>query len=142
MTTYITGNHPEKERARKLLNEAIAIDKAIDKEGRIKSRKLKPLYKHTVMVDTYKEWGEGDSIEGLRIVSKLMNKDIFDAHMQRYGSIFNPPDESKRSVFYHRINGVLLHKCGGWLLLKENAIVSDSDWDKILVCNIPKELLR
>ena len=143
MSMYITGTHPEKERARKLLDEAKAIDKAIDKEGREKGYKLKPLYIHSVEAETYKDHtGTDDNIEGLRITSKLTNKDIFDAHMTMYGSIYNPPDEGKHSVFYHRINRVLLHKCGGWLILKDNAIVSDSQWARLLAGDIPKNLLR
>ena len=144
--TYITGTHPEKERARKLLDEAKAIDKAIDKEGRTKGSKLKPVYHHTVEAETYTDHWNNDAkvkgIKGLRITSKLTNRDIFDRHMDMYGSIYNPPDETKHSVFYHLTNGVLLHKCGGWLLLKENAIVSDSQWARLLAGDIPNELLR
>jgi len=80
--------------------------------------------------------------EHIRIEAVLENPEIFDEHLNIFGSLSNPPEERRLSVEYYRVNNVLLYKHGGWILLKKDAICSDADWHSLLNGIVPAELLN
>jgi hypothetical protein len=76
--------------------------------------------------------------ECIRITERLVNKHEKDAWMDRYGSISGFWDEARTSVVYCRINGILCHASGGYLILKTPQPCSDSEWEQIKLGNYAK----
>lgn len=76
-------------------------------EQRIERDSLKPIYLyHTEMT----------SRGGIRVIGELQNKNIFDAHMEKYHSITNPPEERTGGIeFILTIDMYLVSMGGGWI---------------------------
>jgi hypothetical protein len=94
--------------------------------------KLTPEYNYEVIVI---------DPETIKIIRKLANPKVFDEHLDIFGSLNNPPSDQETSVTYYRVNTVLLHKNGGYLILKDDAICSDEDWQSLLNGVIPQHLI-
>lgn len=82
------------------------------------------------------------------IVGTLTNFAAFDAHLERWGSIFNPPEEKIRSITYYLSilgeKGVVLSTNGGWKILLEDLVVDVEEWKKVRnsTLSLPSEWLR
>lgn len=78
--------------------------------------------------------------ECLRVVGLLENEEEVKKHLATYGTS-NVWDRVKNSVIYYRINGILLHDGGGWLLLQDKVACNDEQWESLKQGNIPEELV-
>lgn len=84
---------------------------------------------------------EGD-IECIRITQVLTNENEKDEYLQLFGSVDGGWEKTRHSVDYFRIEGLLLHDHGGWILLKDRQLCSDEEWNQIKNGNIPEKFLR
>jgi len=125
--------HPKLKQLKEKKQEIKKLEQELYIEQTEDAKTLKAKYKRIVIYDK--------DNKTLRIKSILTNKNIFDAHMYCFGSIYNAPKEEKLSVDYYRINKVLLHKGGGWLSLKDEQPCSDDEWAKIITGDIPEKFL-
>lgn len=139
------GNHPKLKRANKLIEEARGIEDEV-RELRSKHRKsLVAVYRVEVKVEVsngtwYTKVPKGD--EFIVITRYLMNQEVFDRHMKRYGSISNRPREKEMSVKYYRKHGLLLCDGGGSGFLEDEQPCSDEEWADMKAGGIPEKFLR
>ena len=79
----------------------------------------------------------GDDL--LYITTGLANACDKKEFMSLFGSISGSWDKLRKSVKYFRISDVLLHKGGGWLLLKDQQPCSDEEWESIKAGDVPEK---
>lgn len=76
--------------------------------------------------------------EYILIHGTLVNDDEKNAHMEVYGSINGQWNEHRRSVKYYRMENILMHDGGGYLILKTPQHCNDEEWDELKKGNFGK----
>jgi hypothetical protein len=76
--------------------------------------------------------------EYILIQGKLANEDEKDAHMEIYGSINGDWKERRTSVKYFRMENILMHDGGGFLILKDPQHCNDEEWEELKKGNFGK----
>jgi hypothetical protein len=116
----------------------------LDNEQRENRKTLIPQYTYEVYPHTQKESSLGWSSkipvgqEYIVIRRYVSNMVIFDDHLEYYGSIMNKPEASVLSVTYYRKHGILLHESGGHLVLNDEQLCSDEEWNDLKNGNLGK----
>jgi hypothetical protein len=127
-----SGNHKKLVKARELIEKAKALENEVYEEQIEHRKTLKAKYDYSVHVKTQKEshWHSDipEGYEYIVITATLTNEEIYKDHMNRYGSISNPPESSKSSVKYYRMHGLLFYESGGWIMLKDKVPCSEEQW--------------
>jgi hypothetical protein len=94
-----------------------------------------------------------NGIEGVYITGTLVNEDEMQAHLDLYGFIDGSWDKTRHSVFYYRMNGLIFHSHGGWILLGSPdhtgpfssdypIACTDEQWNMLLSGTVPTELFN
>jgi len=139
-------NHPKLKQANELIKQACILEREVKEEQDGARKNLKPEYSYKVTVNIEKEssWFSGlpGGTETLHIQATLLNKAVFDSHIHYYGSLYNPPEDSKSSLKYYRKHGVLFHTGGGHHLLNDEKPCSAKDWKQFKNGSIPKKFKR
>lgn len=81
-----------------------------------------------------------EGTEYVRITEYLLNENEKNEHIEAFGTVMGSWDASRRSVSYFRINGILLHEGGGYVIMKQYMECSDAEWEQIKQGNIPERL--
>jgi hypothetical protein len=77
--------------------------------------------------------------ECIRITEYLLNEKEKEEHLHLFGSICGGWEQYRSSVVYYRINNILLHEGGGWLLIKDKQLCNDEEWELIKKGEIPEK---
>ena len=146
--SYFTSsnNHPKLVEATRLIKEAQRLENEVSEERDVHRKTLKAKYDHVIKVHTAKHstW-QGDLPEGTEyivIMSHLTNKQDYEDHMHKYGSLMNAPKENTSSVKYYRVHGLLLYEGGGQLIIKDKVLCSDAEWAELVSGTIPEKFKR
>jgi hypothetical protein len=139
------GNHEKLKMANRLIEEAREIETEVRELQARHRRRLKPEYSRKITMA--KSTGDGwtnvpEGQEYFTILSELVNGDLFDKHIKKYGSLSQSPDVSHRSVRYYRKHGFLFHDGGGHHILEDEQPCSDEDWEQFRDGNIPEVFKR
>lgn len=134
--------HPNLIKIKELEDQIRQLEREADEEQSINRKTLIPQYTYEVYIHKHKKdgWSSkiGDGQEYINIRRHVSNMVIFDDHMAYYGSIMNKPEASVLSVKYYRKHGLLMHDGGGHLVLKDEELCSDEDWEDIKNCVLDK----
>lgn len=107
---------------------------------------LIPIYENKVTVMRREQEGPFNKIrigeEYVVVTSTLINSDVFNEHLDRFGLIDSPPENNRRSVRYYVRYGVLFRDGGGYLTLKDEQPCSDEEWERIKSGDIPEKFLK
>lgn len=118
------------------------LKRELDDRGRAKAPKAEYSYSVKVLDKDYNWEPLAAVTEVIRIVGTLTNADAKERHMQIYGCISGGWEETRLSVNYYRVNGVLLHSGGGWLILNDQLPCTDEEWEAIKACKFPEKFRR
>lgn len=80
-----------------------------------------------------------DENDSVRLIGELVNEPAKKEFMALFGHISGSWDKQLRSVGYYRVGGVLLHGGGGWIILKDQQVCTDEEWDRIKSGDVPKK---
>lgn len=135
------GNHPLIVKYNTLRGELEALDNEIRQVECTEDKEIQAEFSYISSPCT--EQG----ISGIRITATPTIRFLKQCEEQRqaWGSLSNMRHalpETRRSVFYSRINSVLITLGGGWNLLKRHTIVLDEDWKALLLGKVPTHLLK
>ncbi len=124
------------ERKKKLLMELRTIERGFT---------FKPEFRYVVVAKTmgvrgtfsYRNLNPGD--ETFRVKRVMVNYSEYESYYDLLKPL-NLIDEEVRSVVYYRKFGVLLHCSSGHVLLNDEVLCSDTDWEELLSGNVDKFL--
>jgi len=105
------------------------------REAESAARKDMPRPKYRC-VGAYRDKHETD-VEAYCFVLDLANEDEKRAWMDVWGSIEGMWEEGRGTCAYYVVNGVLLHRGGGWIVFKDGLVLTDDEWAAIKRGEIP-----
>lgn len=146
--TYISSkNHPKLREANEFLLQAKKLEEEVRQEALKEGENLKARWEYRVKVfpyDNKKGWYQElpSGIECVEVFGTLLNKQDFEDFLNKYGYVHGMPEDKLHSVTYWRLNGVLLHVGGGYIILQYNVPCSDEEWEAIKQGNIPPKFLE
>lgn len=142
---------PKKTRAIELRDELKSLEKRVveikTEMNRLqREMTVKPRYGNTTVrvldIDTVRRYRLPVETEAIVINRTLMNEEDKREHLDIFGSVNGDWKETIQSVVYFRLNGILLHEGGGYLILEDKVLCSDEEWESIKSGNIPERLMH